>query len=142
MKVDTANRSVVFVKLLQQSAHPVVPQLTHITYSFTVFSLYSSLTCMTPLCREASIQGLVGWKERPFTRGDFVSNLVSIVIVGQGVWKTNMIIITTIFSSYIIIIVLSMDLTTCCVRYRKENNILKILSSILSDLHFWQTRGF
>ena len=34
---------------------------------------------MTPLWRDARIQGRAGWKDRPFTRGDLVSNLVSIL---------------------------------------------------------------
>ena len=33
---------------------------------------------MTPLCRDVRIHGRFGWKERPLTRADLVSNLVSI----------------------------------------------------------------
>ena len=35
---------------------------------------------MTPLWRLASTQGLVPWKASPFTLGDLVSNLVSMVV--------------------------------------------------------------
>lgn len=35
---------------------------------------------MTPLCKEAQIQGLTGWKAKPFTRADFDSNLVNILL--------------------------------------------------------------
>eukprot|EP00049_Salpingoeca_infusionum_P027284 m.31507 g.31507 ORF g.31507 m.31507 type:complete len:84 (+) comp9423_c0_seq1:4769-5020(+) len=34
---------------------------------------------MRPLCKLASTHGRVGWNATPFTRGDFASNLVSIV---------------------------------------------------------------
>lgn len=39
---------------------------------------------MTPLCNVAHIHGRTGWKARPFTRADLLSNLVSIGEVFSG----------------------------------------------------------
>ena len=41
--------------------------------------LLLSHSCTTPLCSDASTHGRLGWKARPLTRLDLVSNLVSIL---------------------------------------------------------------
>jgi hypothetical protein len=40
---------------------------------------FDTYNWITPLCNEAQTQGRTGWKAKPFTRADLLSNLVNMV---------------------------------------------------------------
>ena len=91
VETDSTYRPVMLVKLLQQGTHTIVPQLDDSTVQTTCNERigYSNVTKKydeknnIQKCRDTHlvrIHGRLGWKERPLTLADLVSNLVSILV--------------------------------------------------------------
>ena len=88
MEADAADGALVLVELLEEGAHPVVPQLDHtIVQTRTGFDDEVKLEVGIGFCFVsylARIHGLLGWKASPLTLGDLVSNLVNMVAAGRS----------------------------------------------------------
>ena len=87
MEADAADGALVLVELLEEGAHPVVPQLDHTIVQtrkdFDEVKLEVGIVfCFVSYL--ARIQGLLGWKASPLTLGDLVSNLVNMVAAGRS----------------------------------------------------------
>ena len=87
VEADAADGALVLVELLEEGAHPVVPQLDH--------TIVQTKTDFDEVKLEvgigfgfgsylARIHGLLGWKASPLTLGDLVSNLVNMVGAGRS----------------------------------------------------------
>lgn len=50
---------------------------------------HNTYSWMTPLCKEAQIQGRTGWKAKPFTRADLDSNFVNMIGESQVLSFSN-----------------------------------------------------
>lgn len=86
VEVDPAHGPVVLVELLQEGAHPVVPQLDDagVKAETVVECGHQAVKAREEEPSDdktdlASIHGLLGWNASPLTLGDLVSNLVSMM---------------------------------------------------------------
>ena len=87
VEADAADGALVLVELLEEGAHPVVPQLDHTIVQTRTdldevkFEVGIGFCFVSYLAR---IHGLLGWKASPLTLGDLVSNLVNMVGAGRS----------------------------------------------------------